>query len=117
MSVNNNINTAQAAAKLRAAVQEATYRAAVSIQTLAVSRTPIEQGELRDSAHVEEQHAGDVARAEVGFNKIYATRQHEETGWNHPRGGQAKYLESALTDGQQKAREIAQNHLRGVLNG
>ena len=115
--MDNNINAAQAVVKLQASLAIATYRAAASIQTLAVSRTPIEQGELRDSAHVEEKHAGDVARAEVSYNKIYATRQHEETGWNHPRGGQAKYLESALTDGQGKAREIVQNHLKGVLNG
>lgn len=117
MSVDNNINTAQAVAKLRAAVQQATFRAAASIQTLAVSRTPIEQGELRDTTRVEEQHAGDVARAEVSYNKIYATRQHEEIGWNHPRGGQAKYLESAMQDGQDQARNIIQNHLKGVLNG
>ena len=117
MSVNNNINTAQAVAKIRAAFQEATYRAAASIQTLALPRTPIEQGELRDTSHLEEMPSGNIARTEVSYNKIYATRQHEETGWNHPRGGQAKYLESAMQDGQDNARNIIENHLKGILNG
>lgn len=31
--------------------------------------------------------------AEVSFNTVYAARQHEELTWNHPKGGQAKYLE------------------------
>lgn len=29
----------------------------------------------------------------VGYSLPYALRQHEELGYNHPKGGQAKYLE------------------------
>ena len=36
------------------------------------------------------------AKVEVSYNTIYAARQHEELDWHHPRGGQAKYLESVL---------------------
>lgn len=32
----------------------------------------------------------------VGFNQVYAHRQHEELGWKHPHGGQAKYLSTPL---------------------
>ena len=32
----------------------------------------------------------------VGYNLPYALRQHEELGYNHPMGGQAKYLEAPL---------------------
>lgn len=117
MSVSNNINSGQAVAKLQAAVQQATYRAAASIQTLAVSRTPIEQGDLRGSTTLRMVDEASAARTEISYNMIYAARQHEETGWNHPRGGQAKYLESAMQDGQDEAKAIIRNHLKGILNG
>ena len=117
MSVNNNINAAQAIAGLRAALATASYRAAASIQTRAVSRTPIEQGDLRGSTTLRTVNEASAARTEIAYNMIYATRQHEEVGWNHPRGGQAKYLESAMQDGQDQARNIIENHLKGVLNG
>ena len=31
----------------------------------------------------------------ISFNTPYAFRQHEELGYNHPNGGEAKYLEKA----------------------
>lgn len=34
--------------------------------------------------------------ASVTVDQPYAQRQHEELEWNHPRGGQAKYLEGPL---------------------
>lgn len=34
--------------------------------------------------------------AEVSFNTVYAARQHEELTWQHPKGGNAKYLERPL---------------------
>lgn len=42
--------------------------------------------------------AGDLRsmNVEVSYNTIYAARQHEELDWKHPRGGQAKYLESVI---------------------
>ena len=117
MSVSNNINAAQAVAKVQAALSVASYRAAASIQTLAVSRTPIEQGDLRGSTTLRMVDEASAARTEISYNMIYAARQHEETGWNHPRGGQAKYLESAIQDGQDDAKAIIRNHLKGILNG
>lgn len=117
MSVSNNINAAQAVVKLQASLAVASYRAAASIQTLAVSRTPIEQGDLRGSTTLRMVDEASAARTEIAYNMIYAARQHEETGWNHPRGGQAKYLESAMRDGQDEAKAIIRNHLKGILNG
>lgn len=117
MSVSNNINAAQAITKIQAALATASYRAAASIQTLAVDRTPIEQGDLRGTTTLRTVTEASAARTEIAYNMIYATRQHEETGWNHPRGGQAKYLESAMKDGQDDAQAIIRNHLKGILNG
>ena len=41
---------------------------------------------------------GAVVEGEVSFNTVYAARQHEELGWKHPRGGEAKYLENPLKE-------------------
>lgn len=69
-------------------------------ETMAISKrdfVPVDQGILRGSGH--------VAGPDIGANKVtvtlgyggaasaYALVQHERTDFNHPRGGQAKYLE------------------------
>lgn len=41
---------------------------------------------------------GAVIEGEVSFNTPYAARQHEEIGWRHPNGGEAKYLENPLKE-------------------
>lgn len=37
-----------------------------------------------------------IAEVEISFSTPYAARQHEETDWEHPRGGHAKYLEREI---------------------
>jgi hypothetical protein len=36
--------------------------------------------------------------AEVAFTAVYAAAQHENIDWNHPQGGQAKYLQAAFVE-------------------
>lgn len=60
----------------------------------AVQRTPKETGTLQGSMKVT---TDGQATAAVSFNTPYAARQHEEIGWNHPGGGEAKYLENAMS--------------------
>lgn len=43
---------------------------------------------------------GTVGR--VSYNTVYAAVQHEQINYNHPRGGQAKYLEQVLIDEQNR---------------
>lgn len=71
----------------------------------AARRAPIEEGTLRGSAEVELRESAPVrprvhstAEVIVSFSTPYAARQHEETAWAHPRGGQSKYLESVLLE-------------------
>ena len=57
-------------------------------------KAPIETGALIRSG---------VARAEghkaaVGYNTPYAVRQHEELGYRHDQGREAKFLENAATN-------------------
>jgi len=39
---------------------------------------------------------------EVAFTAVYATVQHESQEFNHPHGGEAKYLENPLKEKQQR---------------
>jgi len=82
----------------------------------AVPRAPVDLGPLRGSGFVDVGGAkiahgnadgsitvtgtapSGATSATIGFDEIYAHRQHEEVGWNHPKGGQAKYLETAIDD-------------------
>jgi hypothetical protein len=57
-------------------------------------RAPIDLGDLRGSAF------GDTKDLEgtVGFTEPYAMYQHEGIGFNHPKGGEAKYLENPFKE-------------------
>lgn len=79
-------------------------------------RAPVEFGDLRGSVLVEvddtiiakgKKEGGIEILAEapengmvgtVSYNTPYAADQHEHTEYDHPKGGQAKYLESVLVE-------------------
>lgn len=82
----------------------------------AAPRAPVDTGDLRGSGYVELDGQpfahGDASgaalavggvpeeatRAEIGFASRYAADQHEQVAYDHPRGGEAKYLESVLVE-------------------
>ena len=86
------------------------------IATESQQRAPVDTGDLRGSVEVKidgEQYAhgeksGGVTitstlpdtatKGEVSYNTKYAANQHEHTEYDHPKGGQAKYLESVLVE-------------------
>lgn len=80
-------------------------------------RAPVEEGTLRASGELEIEHdpATGMIVAVVSFNTVYAARQHEELGWHHPRGGQAKYLESVLLERGNRYTAIMAASMRGAL--
>lgn len=59
---------------------------------------PVNTGDLRGSGNVNPIANG----YEVRFSQRYSAKQHEELGYNHPRGGQAKYLEQPLEENRQR---------------
>lgn len=72
---------------------------------------PVDTGDLRGSLLVEmdgkEIHSvGDAPEnakmGSVGYTAKYAADQHEHTEYDHPKGGQAKYLESVLVGNQDR---------------
>ena len=87
-------------------------------------RAPVETGDLRGSVLVEidgEEYAkgaenGGVnvvgtlpekaTKGSVSYNTSYAATQHEQIHYDHPNGGQAKYLESVLVENQDRILKI-----------
>lgn len=57
---------------------------------------------LRDTAHIDVSRGGE-STVGVVFDSVYAAYIHENLGFAHPHGGQAKYLEAALVEDKGKA--------------
>ena len=105
------------AAQIEAAQNRAAAVAAERLRAEAVARAPVDNGILRGSAAVTQTSFADAGTAAVSFDTVYAARQHEELGWAHPNGGQAKYLESALNDLSGELQQIAAAEIRRALGG
>ena len=109
------LNADQIMAKIKKGAAEGIAEGARAIEATAVARAPFRDGDLRNSANTQPVPGSEGLAQAVSFNIVYARRQHEETTWNHPRGGQAKYLESAMDDLAPTVKMVLANHLRGVL--
>lgn len=78
---------------------------AFDVQGRATEKAPVDTGHLRESAYTEiDEHAGGIT-ATVGFTATtkdgrfsYALVQHEGLDFEHPKGGEAKFLEKALDE-------------------
>ena len=103
----------------------------------AVERAPVELGDLRGSGFAEVNGStvamgkedgstgidvlgapgapsGNEIVGAIGFTAPYAFTQHEHTEFNHPIGGQAKYLESVIAEHQQRWRKhLAESAKKG----
>lgn len=88
MSIQWNTRAADA---ITEAAQTGIFEAAEALLDQAVEKTPVQDGVLRASGRATQE--GNVAA--VSFNTPYAVKQHEELGYQHPGGGEAKYLERA----------------------
>jgi hypothetical protein len=64
--------------------------------------TDPEQSHLRDTARIDRSRGGD-STVGVVFDSVYAAYIHENLGFAHPHGGQAKYLEASLREDKDKA--------------
>ena len=92
--------------------------AAHVVEAAAVNLTPLgETGNLRQSASVipAEKQGREVAGGVRYSGLPYIRRQHEEVTWNHPRAGQAKYLETAKNENADRVAQILANHIRGAF--
>lgn len=77
----------------------------------AVELAPVDSGDLRGNAFAEPESGG--MSWVVAFPEVYALIQHENLDFNHPRGGQAKYLQQPYEENYDKYIEHIRNKLRG----
>ena len=90
---------------------------ALKVQQVAKMRTPVDSAKLQRSVRVsvskDEHKPGMYASASAlnnGYN--YAYIQHENESYNHPNGGQAKYLESAFVEGVERIERRLREEVR-----
>ena len=75
---------------------------ALDLQAKSAKLAPIETGDLKSNCHADlSKVKGSKSQATVGYSLPYALRQHEELGYNHPKGGQAKFLEQPFLENEQ----------------
>ena len=87
------------------------------IEETAKIRTPEKTGKLKESVKVrvsrDKRKPGLYAQASArnrGYD--YALIQHENLSYNHPNGGQAKFLESAFVEGVERIERRIEQEVR-----
>ena len=76
---------------------------ALDLQAKSAKLAPVDIGDLRNNCNADLSKAnGNKASATVGYSLPYALRQHEELDYNHPKGGQAKFLEQPFLENEKK---------------
>ena len=103
----------QAIARAKQGGMSGLMKAAEYVRGQSVQRAPIDEGTLRASAAV--KPVGETA-VQVGFHTPYAEKQHEELGYRHPKGGQAKYLESVVVEEKNTILRLIGNQIKGALS-
>lgn len=77
------------------------------------SQVPLEEGDLARSGAVSQD--GRSGRTAISYDTPYAARQHEEIGWRHDPGRNAKYLENAVNSERATALRIVAQRARGAF--
>lgn len=88
----------------------------------AKKRTPVDTGDLQKSGRLTRVTIvrGEDFEIHITFGEggvFYALRVHEDLEMNHPRGGQAKFLESVLQESYPHMAERIGRHFRALLRG
>lgn len=84
--------------KFAVASANALYQEAELVMTASKEQVPVDTGRLRNTGYVElPKIDSDKISVEMGYNTVYARRQHEELNYLHT-VGKAKYLEDPLNE-------------------
>ena len=95
-AVKNNIGKA-----VRQALRDIGY----DLKDKSVNRAPIDTGKLRKSCRVDRSELAKNCIIRVGYSPDvdhYSVIQHERLDFNHPRGGEAKYLENPFNENRER---------------
>lgn len=94
---------------VREAIPKASFKAMEHLRQVAVNRTPLMDGPLRESASTESRPNG----ADVIYDSVYARYQHYEILRHEV--GQRLYLEASVISETPKVLEILAQELRQVI--
>jgi len=98
------------------AAEKALLEAGADLQQRSSDEAPVKDGLLRGNAAVDSSDLESKGLIRVGYNMIYALRQHEELTWEHPQGGKAKYLEDPFNDQAKNYRKHIANAVDEVTS-
>lgn len=116
--MSDQLNTRAMKAAVQSAITRAVNVGLSEVQSTAAALAPVDQGVLRSSATVEPvSWSGDQLSGRVAFPVVYAAVQHERTDYNHPRGGQAKYLSTAVEQHEDRLAQTIQRNVKAALDG
>lgn len=74
---------------------------------------PVDTGVLKDSGTVQSNKREQSVT--ISYNTPYARKQHEDNTLNHPKGGQAKYLERPFDEKSGEAESYIVDELQKIL--
>ena len=72
---------------------------------------PVDTGDLRGSAHSEVNGTDGI----VYFDEVYALRQHEEVEFQHPKGGQSKFLQVPYQENKDQYIDALKNAVKKAV--
>jgi hypothetical protein len=98
-------------ARVEAEKTHACVKGVEFLRPFVVEQTPVDTGHLRSS----EEPRPTAEGAELFIPGPYARRQHYELTWNHPRGGNALYLELPWMAHGQEALAVVAAELKKVM--
>lgn len=98
---------------ITAAVERALRAGATLLRQESNRVAPTELGDLSASVIV----AAEGTSAAVGYESVYAVKQHENLYYSHPSGGIPKYLETTLINHQQAITDRIGERLHYELGG
>ena len=101
--------------RLEQAAKEATKQTADEILKASTEKyCPVETGELKKSAKLEEENTGREYKVKISYNTEYAIYVHEIARYYHPHG-QYKYLETPFNELTPKLSSNVESKLKGVI--
>lgn len=103
----------QVASQTRKSAELGLFNAANHILRESNKIVPHETGALEISGMAQVEGT----KSTVAYTEVYAARQHEELGWKHDPGRQAKYLETSVDSNAQVAQKLIAAAIRRGLGG
>ena len=97
-------NGAKAMNSIHTALEDSLLTCGADLQEKSVNRAPIDTGKLRENCVVDDAELSSGV-VKVGYTRKvdkYSLVQHERLDFNHPQGGEAKYLENPFNESTQR---------------